>query len=356
VAAPIDVKTLTWFVALACCADAGAAPIKAPARSSVNSDYTIFVTNEMSGDLSVIDARTRTLTATVSLGKRPRGLTTSPDGKTLFVALSGSPIGGPGVDESKLPPPDKAADGIGVYDVAAMKILKILRGFSDPERVAASADGARLYVASEDTGTAIIADAADGRVLKSLAVGKEPEGIRLNHSGTFAYVTSEVGNQVSVIDTRRQAVVKQLPVGKRPRDIAFSPNDEWAWISGEADASVSVIDARTHVLAASIAIPGRNARPMGMAASRDGKYIYVTTGRGGSLVKIDAASRTVIDTVAVGDRPWGVALSPDDKLIYTANGPSNDVSVVDAASFEVLTRIPVGNRPWDVAIISPAAP
>lgn len=349
-------KTLTWLVALACCADAGAAPIKAPAHSSVDSGYTIFVTNEMSGDLSVIDAGTRTLTATVPLGKRPRGLATSPDGKTLFVALSGSPIGGPGVDESKLPPPDKGADGIGVYDVASMKMLKMLRGFSDPERVATSADGARLYIASEDTGTAIIANAADGQVLQSLAVGKEPEGIRLNHSGTFAYVTSEVGNQISVIDTRKQEVVKQLPVGKRPRDIAFSPNDEWAWISGEADASVSVIDARAHVLSARITIPGHNARPMGMAASRDGKYVYVTTGRGGSLVKIDASSRTVIDTVAVGDRPWGIALSPDDKLIYTANGPSNDVSVVDAATFEVLTRIPVGNRPWGVAIISPEAP
>src|SRR5688500_11392671 len=66
----------------------------------------IFVTNETSGDLSVIDAGSRKVIATIPLGKRPRGLQVSPDGTRVYVALSGSPVAGPGVDESKLPPPD----------------------------------------------------------------------------------------------------------------------------------------------------------------------------------------------------------------------------------------------------------
>src|SRR5512142_1296892 len=74
----------------------------------------VFVTNEASGDLSVIDAAQNEVIATVPLGKRPRGVKASPDGRFLYVALSGSPAAGPGVDESTLPPPDRAADGIGV--------------------------------------------------------------------------------------------------------------------------------------------------------------------------------------------------------------------------------------------------
>lgn len=76
------------------------------------------MTNEVSGDLSVIDSGTRKVIATVPLGKRPRGIHTSADQETLYVALSGSPISGPEVDESTLPPPDKNADGIGVFNVA----------------------------------------------------------------------------------------------------------------------------------------------------------------------------------------------------------------------------------------------
>jgi YVTN family beta-propeller protein len=50
--------------------------------------YEIYVTNEGSGDLSLIDASTLTVEATVPIGKRPRGIEATPDGRFLFVALS----------------------------------------------------------------------------------------------------------------------------------------------------------------------------------------------------------------------------------------------------------------------------
>src|SRR5918994_4709352 len=64
----------------------------------------LYVTNEISGDLSVIDVETERVIATIPLGKRPRGVRVSPDRSTLYVALSGSPIAPPGVDEESLPP------------------------------------------------------------------------------------------------------------------------------------------------------------------------------------------------------------------------------------------------------------
>jgi YVTN family beta-propeller protein len=72
----------------------------APETAAESSAPRIYVTNEVSGDLSVIDSGTRKVIATVPLGKRPRGIHTSADQKTLYVALSGSPISGPEVDES----------------------------------------------------------------------------------------------------------------------------------------------------------------------------------------------------------------------------------------------------------------
>src|SRR5262249_37040412 len=54
------------------------------------SAITIYVTNEASGDLSVIDAANNEVIATLPLGKRPRGIQITPDRKNIFVALSGS--------------------------------------------------------------------------------------------------------------------------------------------------------------------------------------------------------------------------------------------------------------------------
>ena len=85
----------------------GAATAPAPAADAHPAGGRLFVTNEVGGDISVIDVAARKVITTIPVGKRPRGIRVSPDGSTLYVALSGSPIAGPGVDESKLPPPDK---------------------------------------------------------------------------------------------------------------------------------------------------------------------------------------------------------------------------------------------------------
>ena len=126
----------------------------APAEPSVSTPAgRLYVTNENSGDLTVIDTATRQVIATIPLGKRPRGIKVSPDGATLYVALSGSPMAPPGTDESKLPPPDRKADGIGVVDVKQGKLLRVIQAGSDPEQTAVSQDGRWLFVANEDAGT-----------------------------------------------------------------------------------------------------------------------------------------------------------------------------------------------------------
>ena len=102
---------LVLFVA-ACSKDTSSnAPSATPAAAvpEWTSGYRVYVTNETSGDLSVIDGSMLEVIATVPLGKRPRGIHASPDRRTIYVALSGSPPAPPGVDESTLPPPDKSA-------------------------------------------------------------------------------------------------------------------------------------------------------------------------------------------------------------------------------------------------------
>jgi mxaJ protein len=220
----------------------------------------VYVTNERSGELSVIDLGSRTVVATVALGKRPRGMVLSPDGRRLYVALSGSPMAGPDVDERTLPPADKNADGIGVVDLASLRLLRTVRGVSDPEQVSVSRDGRRLYVASEDTGTVVVLNEADGRLLATLPVGDEPEGIATSPDGHWVYVTSEAGDEVAVIDTRKDAVVARVPVGSRPRSIVFAKRASLAYVSCENDASIAVLDAKRHVETARIAIPGDGAR------------------------------------------------------------------------------------------------
>ena len=323
----------------------------ATATPGLQGPYGIYVTNEVSGDLTVIDPATHTAIATLPLGKRPRGIRASPDRAQLYIALSGSPISPPGVDGSKLLPPDRAADGIGVVDTKLMMLRTILKGPSDPEQTSVSRDGARLYIANEDKGTASVLEIASGKTVAEFEVGGEPEGVTTSPDGRFVYVTSEEHNQVSVIDTAANRVIRQFAVGPRPRDSAFTPDSSRAYVTSETGRSISVIDTASHAVIGTIRLTGENVRPMGAVVSPDGQLLYVSTGRGGTVVSIDTKTKKPIGSVAVGPRPWGLALSPDGTRLYTANGPSNDVSVVDTSTFTVMTKIAVGQSPWGVVAV-----
>jgi YVTN family beta-propeller protein len=333
--------------------EGGAPPTETPkpAAATIQGPYGVYVTNEVSGDLSVIDPATHRAVATLPLGKRPRGIRVAPDRTQLYIALSGSPISPPGTDESKLPPPDRTADGIGVVDVKALTLGTILRGPQDPEQTSVSRDGARLYIANEDKATASVLDIASGKTIAEFEVGGEPEGVTTSPDGRFVYVTSEEHNQVSVIDTAANKVVKQFAVGPRPRDTAFLPDSSRAYVTAENGGSISVVDASSHTVIETIKLTGENVRPMGAVVSPDGQRLYVSTGRGGTVVSIDTKTNKPVGSVAVGTRPWGLALSPDGTRLYTANGPSNDVSVVDTSTFTLLTKVPVGQSPWGVAVV-----
>jgi len=339
---PAYLHTITALLCLTAACSRGQAPAgeqqkpaSAPAPAApatMPPGPKLFVTNEAGGDLTVIDIGTAKAVATIPLGKRPRGIRASPDGATVYVALSGSPIGGPGVDESKLPPPDKSADGIGVVSVKDLKLVRTIRGGSDPEQVALSPDGKTLWVTNEDVGEATALDSSDGHVLGSFKAGAEPEGVNLRPDGKVVYVTSEGDNTVTVIDAVKMKVLKTLDVGARPRSTAFLPDGSRAYVPSENGSSMTVIDAQRHRVLKTIPLPGQVVRPMGTAVSPDGKFLFATTGRGKKVIILDTKTNQQVGEVEVGERPWGIAVSPDGATLFTANGTSNDVSFVDVAS------------------------
>ena len=325
------------------------------ARNTITPAGRLYVTNENSGDVSVVDTATRQVIATIPLGKRPRGIKVSPDGTLLYVALSGSPIAPPGTDESKLPPPDRSADGIGVVDIAQHKLLRIIQGGTDPEQTAISGDGRRLFVANEDAGQASVIDVSDGRVIARVPVGGEPEGVDLRPDGRVVYVTSEEDNQVAVIDAASARLITTFKAGPRPRATGFLPDSSRAYISAENGSAVIVVDAMAHKPIQTITIEGGDlVRPMGVVSSADGKQVFVSTGRGKSVVIIDTATNKVTGAIEVGERPWGIAASADGNFVFTANGPSNDVSIVSILDRKVVARVAVGDRPWGLVYLENA--
>jgi len=330
----------------------GRADTTAAASTSTGSVGELaYVTNEDSQNLSVIDTQTDSVVATLAVGTRPRGVKVSPDGRTVYVALSGSPKCPPSMpdEECEKLKADKTKDGIAEVDVVARRVRRVLPGGSDPEQFDITNDGKRLYISNEDAGSASVVDVAKGTIDTTVKVGAEPEGVRISPDGKIVYVTAESDTSIRVLDAATGAVKARIKVGRRPRDVAFTPDGKRAYATAEVGGTVSVIDVANNRVLATISLP-KDAKPMGVRVSPDGDRVYVATGRGGTVVVIDPATNKITGSVKVGQRPWGIALTPDGSKLYTANGPSNDVSVVDTKTLQVIKTIPVGKIPWGVAI------
>jgi YVTN family beta-propeller protein len=193
-----------------------------PQQSSTGE--VVYVSNEDSNDLSVISTRDNTLIDTIAVGTRPRGVKVSPDGRTVFVALSGSPKCPPTMpdEECEKLVADKSLDGIAEIDATTRKVKRILPGGSDPEQFDVSWTAKKLFVSNEDANQATIVDLATGAVERTITVGREPEGVRLSPDGKICYVTGETDHNVTVIDTATGNIIGQIEVGLRPRDAVFS--------------------------------------------------------------------------------------------------------------------------------------
>lgn len=78
---------------------------------------------------TVIDASRDSVVATIKVGSRSRGVKVSPDGRTVYVALSGSPKCPPTMpdEECKNHEADRSKDGVAVVDVVTERTVKVLK-------------------------------------------------------------------------------------------------------------------------------------------------------------------------------------------------------------------------------------
>ncbi len=348
----------TLLLGAALIAASGSAARAAPA-------YQVYVTNERSGDLTVINGSDFSVAATIPVGKRPRGIHVSPDRKTVYVALSGTPIEAPPQidahgnpvfarnkgDEDDDANADKTADGIGVVDVASQGLKSKLNAGSDPEEFDLSRDGKHIYISNEDVKTASVINIATGKLEHIIPVGQEPEGVTTTPDGKQFYVTCEAGGDIYMVETTGFTVAAHFKVNGRPRSVAFLSSGAIGFIPSESAGELNVIDAANAKVLSTIALPA-GSRPMRVRLSIDEKKLYVSNGRAGTISVFDAHSYELLDTIKVGTRPWGIGLSPDGKYLFAANGPSNDVSVVDLGLDKEVARVKAGASPWGIAIVT----
>src|SRR5206468_7000683 len=100
-------------------------------HARAGAEVRVFVTNEKSDNVTVIDAATRKVIQTIPVGQRPRGVAVSPDGRRVYVANSNS-------------------DSLSVIDARSLAVLSTTPAGLDPEGLTFNRAGTKLYAVNEN--------------------------------------------------------------------------------------------------------------------------------------------------------------------------------------------------------------
>ncbi|GMU20079.1 MAG: hypothetical protein AMXMBFR13_01800 [Phycisphaerae bacterium] len=134
-----------------------------------------------------------------------------------------------------------------------------------------------------------------------------------------------------------QPVTRASPPEAAPRDSTPGPQH------AHADEGLSLFFA-----SAGVAPEGDT--PMDVAFSTDGRRIIVAHRDSRNLIIFDAATRTVVDTIALSGSPNSLAISSDGVHAVTANLFENTASIVDLSTGAQTAVVPVGLQPGVVRI------
>ena len=293
----------------------------------------VYVANESSNSVSVIDALTFKVIATVdSKNFATHDLALSRDGTRLYAT-------------------NLASGRLSVIDTKALETIASIYTGSRCHVVALTHDDRFAWVANIGDDTISIVDAQDYRIVGTIAVGRGPTGLTFSRDGRFAYVSNQGDRAVAVVDTASYRVIKTIPVGANPHFLTLGPDGRiWGANSGGND--IYVIDPATQTKVATLEV-GPNPQQIAFAyKGMVGPNAYVTVSGADrvAVVGINDTRLHVVESIAVGDKPDGILANAEGTRIYVGNEGSNDLRVIDTGTNALIATTPVGRKPIRVVM------
>jgi DNA-binding beta-propeller fold protein YncE len=246
------------------------------------------------------------------------------------------------------------SDQLVEVDPITFKEIRRIKVDPHPHGLAASADGSKVYVASDRTGNFQIVDVRKGAVVAQIPIGSDPNQMTLTKDGRFAYVPMRGEGKIAVVQLDPLKLVKKLPSPAGPHDAYTSADGSRIFVGAQYGNAISVIDpAKQDVLHTIPTADG--VRPL--EPSPDGKTMYVALSNLLGFVVVDVAQRKVVKRVELGTLPEGMPqpykatwthaleLSPDGRELWVTDDINDMLRVVRLSDMKEVAQIRTGHFP-----------
>lgn len=279
--------------------------------------------------LRVIDLERDQISNIVTLDDHWYGLAWHPDGKRLYAAGAAATnvvefAYTPGtLRERGLFPMGRSADPAGVGTNRPQAAPQSFVGGID-----VSPDGKKLYAVHVLGQIVTQVDIATGLVRATADLPAEPFTNLVSRDGNTLYVSLWGGAKILMLDPATLAIRGEIPVGEHPNAMTQSQDGAWLYVSCANTNMVWVIDAKANKAVAQVATslfpdapPGST--PNSVSLSPDDKTLLVANADNNTVAVIDVtapAMARVSGFIPTGWYPTGAAFSKDGKKIYVLSG------------------------------------
>ena len=246
-----------------------------------------------------------------------------------------------------------------------------------------AAPGGFAFVSLGGNGLAVMKTSGFTPTLVQTVPVNNGQGMALTHNHKYLLVTSATGLTVFRVSDLEHGATAPLgtlssPGAQHPVEVAASPDGKFAFVSIQSSNQVAVFNLASALatgfsssgLVGDISMNGKD--PVGIAASPDGKYVYVASGlnntasnsAGGTLTVLDMhqaethPSSSVLKVVRAGCGPARVITSPDGSDVWVTAGGGNALEGFSAAKLisdpahALIASVAVGQIPLGLVMVN----
>lgn len=320
-------------------------------------------------------------TAMVKLPGLPDGVAASDDGRWSFASLQG-PAGRIAVSSDQSFAPSLvqtiAVPAGGVSGLAVTHDGRLLLAAADRGAIVVSVARATQGAAQPVLGALMAPD-------RGASAGGGAAEVAVSPDDHYAFVSLEGAGTIAVFDLRTAApgfdgggFVGTIRLGVAPLGVAISPDGRWLYATsevargpaGDGRGTLTVIDvhrAETDPAKSVVAVAVAPCHPVRVAASPDGRFVWVTARTGNELLGFSVANllrrpqHALVAAVRVGEQPIGLATVDAGQRVVVADSNLDgkrdvtaSLAVVDTAAAlrgepSVLGAVRAGKLPSEIA-------
>ena len=308
----------------------------------------VYVVNTGSNSVSVIDAETNRLAATIPVHRKPYFIDVDHAGARAYVANAGS-------------------NDVSVIDLASRRVIATAAAGEGPGEARISPDDRTIVTTNRTSNSVSVIDAHSFRLRAAFGGCPQPTAVVILADASKAYIACSGGHQVMVLGLASPTtggktpetpdrLLAMLDVGRTPVQLALKPDGGELFVSNFDSDTISEIVTNTAEVGGAYLV---GAHPSSGIVNADNSLLWISNFNADTIGVYSIDDGKLINTVHVGGGPDSLAFSAEGHLLLATNARSGDVSVVRTANREpngtlvygtLFTILPAGKQPNAIVV------